>query len=347
MSLKYARIVNNVGSLSLVLPGDFNTQMIRIPDGRIEVWRKLPGGREYLDTETTWLIKAVEYDRDAKGKVTIALEADTPLCVFREPGRFVNYTAGSAQASQTSALDDMIKTIASQNAGSSATAARDLSAYLSIAPNLTSAPSGSKAFAWRDCLKVMQEIAASSTQVGTYLAFDIVAPTPDTLEFRTYIGQRGVDHTFPNGNNPVIIGPEFGNMGECSLRYDYRNEITYALAAGQGQGADRLTATSQDTVRQGVSPFGLREQFVDATSYTSTTGLSAEADTVVRAGRPRTIFKGKLLDTPDTRYGVHWAWGDFVTVQAFGQSFDCRIDAVTVTVARGQETIDAILRNDQ
>lgn len=348
VSLQYSRVVNEIGSLVLTLPSTFNTSMLRLPDGRIEVWRKLPGGREYLDTETVWLIKVVEYDRDDRGQVVIRVEADTPLCILREPGRFVNYNSSlSSSVVSSVAADDAIKTIVKQNAGSSATdTSRDLSAYLSVAANNTLAPTLTKSFAWREVLKVIQEIAASSAQAGTYLAFDIVAPTPSTLEFRTYVGQRGVDHRFPNGNNPVLIGPEFGDMGECSLRFDYRDEVTYALAGGQGNGAARVTASAQDNTRTGASPFGLREKFVDATSYDTTTGLTAEAQAVVRAGRARTIFKGKLLDTPDTRYGVHWGWGDFVTAQAFGQSIDCRIDAVTVKVERGKETIQAVLRND-
>jgi hypothetical protein len=49
---------------------------------------------------------------------------------------------------------------------------------------------------------------------------------------------------------------------------------------------------------------------------------------------------------PDSRYGVDWAWGDYVTAQAFGQLIDCRIDAVSVSVkpGAGYERIDAWLR---
>lgn len=353
VSLKYPRVVNNWSTLELVLPNSFDQTLLRIPDGRIEVWRRIPGStREVLDTEAVWLIKAPEWERDDRGNETLTIEADHPLCILKEPGRFVNYDSSSeTNADFTSQpYDDAIKTIAQQNIGASdsslSTQSRNLSAYISIAPNLSQAPIGSKSFSWRACLKTMQEIANASAQASTYLAFDIVAPTPATLEFRTYTQQRGVDHRFPNGINPIIIGPEFGNMGACTLREDWRNEITYALAGGKGEGSARLTAESYDSARIGASPFGLREQFVDATQYSTTTGLAAEAAAVVRNGRPRAIFKGKLLDTPDTRYGVHWGWGDFVTVQAFGQSFDCRIDAITVTVANGKETIDAWLRND-
>ena len=347
VSLKYSRVVNTWSTAVLVLPGHFDTSLLRIPDGRLEIWRKpAPSTTLVLDTETTWLMKKPVWERDAKGNQSITVEADTPLSLLKEPGRFVDYAAGSAQALQTDFADDMIKVIARQNIGGSAIASRDLSAYISIAPDLSLAPSTTKAFAWRDCLKAMQEIAATSAEQGVYLAFDIVAPTPSTYALRTYVGWRGTDHRSPNGANPVIIGPEFGNMGECELSLDYRNEITYAVAGGRGDGADRLLGDAVDSVRVGASPFGWREKFVNATQYTTTTGLDAEAEAAVRGGRPRLTFRGRLLDVPGCRYGVHWQWGDYVTVQAFGQSFDCRIDAITVTVQNGRESIDAWLRSD-
>lgn len=347
VSLKYTRVVNDIGSLTIELPNSFNTSLLRAPDGRIEVWRQIPGGLPYLDTGTTWLIKKVTSARDDRGLLTTVVEADTPLSILREPGRFVNYNADDAASSFTAtAYDDAMKTIVRQNAGTGTSGQRNIAAYLSIAGNLSLAPAGSKAFAWRDVLKVLQEIATASAQNSVYLAFDIVAPTPDTLEFRTYTQQRGTDHRFPAGLNPIIIGPDFGNMGACNLTTDWRDEITYALAAGRGEGSERLGASAIDSTRMGMSPFGWREKFVNATQYDSTTGLSAEAEAMVRNGRPRRIFRGKILDVPDTRYGVHWAWGDFVTVQAFGESFDARIDAIEVEVRQGRETINAWVRGD-
>ncbi len=347
--LEYSRVVNNVSTLKLTLPGNFNTQFLIIPDGRIEVWRKLDSGMEYLDTNTIWLIKKIDQKIDGSGLQTIVVEADTPLSILREPGRIVNYYAGQSQAVYASApADNQIKEVARDNIGADAAGSRNISAYISIDPNLGLGASVAKSFAWRECLKVMQEFADASTTSGTYVAFDIEADTPTTLVFRTFTQQRGVDHRFPNGVNPVLISPEMGNLGETLLSVDYRNEITYVQAGGKGDSTNRLIASSQDLARQGVSPFGLREYFKDATQYTSTTGLSAEADAVLRSGRARTIFQGRLIDTPDTRYGVDWGWGDYVTASAFGQQFDCRIDAVSVSVkpGGGYERIDAWLRSN-
>ncbi len=313
------------------------------------MWRKLDSGREYLDTDTIWLIKKVTRKIDASGLQSIVVEADTPLCVLREPGRFVFAYAGTAQSTYASApADNQIKQVARESIGTLATggAARDLSAYISIDPNLSLGANVAKSFAWRDCLKTMQEFANASTTAGVYVAFDVVATTPTTLTFRTFTQQRGVDHRLPGGINPVLISPEMGNLGEVLFSQDYRDEITYVLAGGKGENSARLTAAAQDTARQGLSPFGIRDYFKDATQYDTLTGLAAEADATLRAGRVKTIFQGRLIDMPDSRYGVDWAWGDYVTAQAFGQLIDCRIDAVSVSVkpGAGYERIDAWLR---
>jgi len=347
LSLEYSRVVNNVSTLKLTLLGDFPTQYIINPDGRIEVWRKLDSGREYLDTNTIWLIKKVTQKIEASGLQTIVIEADTPLCLLREPGRFVSYFAGEAQSTYTSApADNQIKQVARENIGTSAAAARTLSAYISIDPNLGLGASVAKSFAWRECLKVMQEFADASTTAGTYVAFDIVADSPTSLVFRTFTGQRGVDHRFPNGINPVLISPELGNLGEVVFSQDYRDEATDVLAGGKGDGSARMIAAVSDTTRIGQSPFGWREYFQDATQYDTTAGLSAEAQATLRSMRVKTIFQGRLIDMPDSRYGVDWAWGDYVTAQAFGRLIDCRIEAVSVSVkpGAGYERIDAWLR---
>ena len=349
LTLEYSRVVNAVSTLKLTLPGNFNTQYLIVPDGRIEVWRKLDSGREYLDTNVVWLIKKIDQKIDASGLQTIVVEADTPLSILREPGRFVAYAAGGANTVYAAApADNQIKAVARANIGTGTSGGRDISAYISIDPNLSLGASVAKSFALRECIKVMQEFADASTTAGTYVAFDIEADTPTTLVFRTFTQQRGVDHRFPDGVNPVIISPEMGNLGETLLSVDYRNEITVATAGGKGEGSQRLFATAQDTARQGVSPFGYREYFKDATQYNSTAGLSAEADAILRSGRARTIFQGRLISTPDSQYGVDWAWGDYVTAQAFGQLIDCRIDAVSVSVkpGGGYERIDAWLRSN-
>lgn len=349
LSLKYSRVVNDVSTLTLELPSNFNTQLIRIPDGRIEVWRRIDGGREYLDTEVTWLIKAMRFRRDEQGRISIIVEADTPLSILREPGRIAYGFAGTTAVTFGSgAADDHIKNVGYYNIGVLASSGRNISTYVSIQPSTAQASSVSKAFAWRDCLKVCQELAQASTTTGIYCAFDIVAPTPTTFELRTYVGQRGVDHRFPGGNNPVLLSPDMGNLGETDMRFDYRDMASVVTIGGAGQGSARAIQDTSDATLKVLSPFSYRELFVENTQTADATALQNDAKAALRKARPRITFAGKIIETRDTKYGVHWAWGDYVTAQDFGRSFDCRIEAVTVSVNPGNdyETIEAWLRSE-
>lgn len=356
VKLQYTRVVNDVGALKIWLPASFDTRLIRIPDGRIEVWRSIPGTvNEVLETETTWLIKALEYDRDREGNVVILVEADSPLAVCRE--RISDYPATSGQNEANDAADNVLKQLFKYNCGENVTGtsifpagepvtARNVSALISVPPELSQGPTIRRSYAFKNVLLIMQDVAQASADAGVYVAFDIVAPLPHTLEFRTYLYQRGVDHRFPGGVNPVIFGADFGNVGESVMRLDYRKEVTFARGGGAGQAFNRIFGSAWDIVRINASPFGRREAFVQATQETTVTGCNNAAAASVRGGRPRLTYKGRILDTPETRYGVHWAWGDVVTVQDFGQQFDCRVDAVTVTIDDDEETIDAWVRND-
>ena len=88
-----------------------------------------------------------------------------------------------------------MKTIIDANMGSGATdATRDLSSLLTIQKSFSLAPDIDISYSRRQLLDVLQDIAAYSWKNGTYLTFDIVYTGPGTLEFRTYVGQRGVDH---------------------------------------------------------------------------------------------------------------------------------------------------------
>lgn len=346
VSLKYSRVVNDVSTLTLVLPSDFPDYLLRLPDGRIEVWRRLASGREYLDTETFWLIKSVQYTRDESGKRQVTVEAVSLLSIFGDPGRVVyGYLTSYVDTVLSSPADTLIQAFVFHAIGANAA----IAGIRGLPQIVQTGSFGQGAFVyknatWRNLLKVLQEIAETSTQNGSYIAFDIVVPTPSTLEFRTYAGQRGVDHRFPSGVNPVLLSPEFGNLGNTTLRKDWTDVASEVYCGGKGEGSTRMLGDQASTALRDVSPFGQRETFIELSNSASQNELDNEAAAELRARRPRITFRGKIIETQDTQYGVHWGWGDYVTAQDFGQSFDCRIDAITVTVEQGKETIEAYVR---
>lgn len=340
-SCVYARTVNDYGTLSLVLPPIYPISLFK-EDGRISIYRSINGAPAYLEMETIWFIRKITQRSPDSGEDTIEIEAYDALYLLTS--RTIAYATDTFESSKTVFADDMMKEIIDENVGASATdTARDLSTYLSIQANLSAAPSISKEFARRNyVLDLLQEIAQASKTAGTYLAFDIVAPTATTLEFRTYTQQRGTDHRFPGGSPPLLIGDVYNNLTNVEYTNDFTDEVTYVYAVGRGE----VTATSSDTTRINVSPFNRREQSINTTNAATVAAIIDEADAGVRAGRPRVYFSGQLIDTPQATYGLHYRFGDYVTASYRGQSIDCRIDSIQVTLADGKETIATQLRSD-
>lgn len=336
---EYVRAENGVGALSLTLPSRYPKSLFK-KDGAIEIWRSVDGGQPYLDTGTVWQIRRPLKVIKGSQRLWRINCFDLNHLLKR---RVVDYAAGSAQADQSRAADDLGKQIVRENQGSSATdTSRSWATYLDVQANATAGPTVTKKFSERNVLTVLQEIAQASFNAGTYLVFDTVCSVPPgsgsamKFEFRSYTGQRGVDHRFPGGNPPLLIGPDFGNLDDIEYQEDAENEITRAIVGGQGQQAARAFRRKNDTTRQGESPFALIEAFQNATGEASTAGLDVEADALLKSGRPRRTLTGQIVPTSGLIYGVHYNWGDYVTAQVDGDSFDAHLNMVHVTRTRDE-----------
>jgi hypothetical protein len=261
--------------------------------------------------------------------------------------RIVDYPAGNAMATVTSGVaDDSIKRIIRENLGASATdTTRDLtSAGLSVAANTAQGAAVVYSFPWRNVLSVCQAIAEASREAGTAVYFDIepTVSTNLTFTFQTYPTRRGSDRT-----SSTLVGYDIGNMASPSLDEDYTSEVNWCRAGGQGEEADRMTATSQDTERSGASVWARAEYFQDARHLTTSAALTDAADARVSAGRPRLRFEGTLVSTPSTLYGRDWGHGDTLSCVYAGRQFDADIRGVRVEVdISGNETIEAKLEAD-
>jgi hypothetical protein len=98
------------------------------------------------------------------------------------------------------------------------------------------------------------------------------------------------------------------------LRYDYTKEANLVYGGGQGEGDYRTIAEVSDDTRIGSSVWNRREKFADARNEPTADGVSNKAEEVLNENKPLHRFTAKLLDTPQTRYGVDWSFGDKVVV---------------------------------
>lgn len=339
--LEWARKENDVGVMYLDLPRYTQYEQYLRKDLRLELQRTI-GTKTYLVGQTQWYLRRWQYISQ-NGLKSVHLTAFDNNYLLSDPE--IEYASDSAQASKTAAIDDMIKAIVRENQGSLATdTTRDLSTYLSVQADLTLAPSTSKAFSRRPMLTVLQELATESFQRGTYLAFDTEYVSSAMMEFRTYAGQRGINHG-RTSNNPVIINESRSSLVNPVLDYDYSTELTVVTAGGQGQGADRAIKTVTDPVRLAETPFSRREKFIDTqTARTDLNAIEAEARAALYASRPRVVLTGSIQDTSGLTFGLDYDYGDIVVAEQDTLSFDAHVQAVHVIFEGGKETLDNQIR---
>lgn len=359
-SLDYTLSENEIGPLELVLPGDFDLGANWKKDGLIEVWRSVSGGQPYLEGNKLWLLRDWQWKRAARQVPFWTLSAFECNSIISIDGnisrRDVDYAEFTIGFTHFVAVpcDDIMRAVMRQNFGTLATdTTRDISTYLSIGADLSAAPIANKDFARQPVLKVLQDLARTSYEKGTYLVFDIACVTPPSsgsgsflFQFNTFTGQLGIDHTFPNGNPPLILSPELNNLDNVVYAYEAQSEITRGIATGQAYGISQAVARADDTARQGESPFGLIESTRNAAGAANATALTDEALAELRAGIPRETLTGSIVNNSGLLYGLDWRWGDYVTAQVGSKSFNAHINRVHVRVDRDNETIDGSLRGN-
>jgi hypothetical protein len=337
--LEYGRAENKVGFLTLDLDPNANPALLSLfrVDAILEPWRQVGANAPYLDGESVFFLRKKGRAIDGQGREVIRLTAYDANYLL--DGHNAAYSAGAAQVTKASvALDNMMKAAVRENLGALATdTTRDLSARLTVQADLTLAPTSNKDFSRRQILTTLQEMANDSLQKGTYLAFDVVYVSPGVLEFRTYTGQRGVNHGRTSGNQ-VLISRERKNFELPELIEDHTEEYNYIYAGGQGVGSDRVICTATNAAAVGLSPWNRREKFIDARNTATTASVQAEADAGLQANRARKTLTGEIIDTAGCLDGVHYRWGDVVYAEAWGDGFDAHLNALHVTIENGRET---------
>ena len=346
ISLSYTRVLNSIGRLTLVMPSDFDVSIAKI-DRKIEVWRKPATGAQSL--ENAFFIRRPLTRTKVNGVTNFRLHApDLTELLSR---RIIAYTAGSSQAEKSGFADDMMKEIVEENLGASAIAARDLTdAGFTIAADVSLGPSLEKSFSRRNVLDVINDLSDAAREAGTEVYFDVVQSSPAigvdnaTLEFRTYIDQRGQDRRVGVGGEPIQIGLEFGNLEFPDFEEDYSEEVNFVYAGGQGEGEDRVIQTASDDPRINISIWNRREIFRDARHQQNPASVLDTAESRLIQGRPKQRFSGELISIPGSEYGKDWGFGDRITVIYEGRQMEAMIRAVSVSLDQtGDESIRGLL----
>lgn len=347
VSFRYVKAVNEKGFFTVSAPANEWPMEWRGLDYQYHFWRRPNGGEWKLDF--VGLAKD-RFSDTVQGVTTKRVEGFGVNDIL--DARIIAYKSGTAGASKTDYLDDMMKAVVYDNFGAGATDARNIVSpfRLSIAADLSDAPNVKKAFAYENVLETLQslcETSAGQASGAVELFFDVVctgynSAGQPTFEFRTYTGQPGVDRT-DNGSNSSAVVFSLANANIDNVHYQriFSAERNYIYAGGLGLEDDRNVAEASDDTRIGESPINRRELFVSAT-HLEDAEIAEGAYEALNENRPTRKLTCDLLDTETTPYGVAWEWGDKVTVYYEEGKFDEVVRVVEVRVdSNKKETISA------
>ena len=341
-SLEYIKTQNAIGSLVMNIPrGLMQYDQFSVGD-IFEVWRE-KGGVLELQNETAYFLQNWEMYADSEGAEYIQLTCSDANWLL-DTAVVIAYST-SAPADKTDIPDDMMKEIVREQLGSLADADRQ---KLLVAPDLSAAGASiSKSFAYRNVLTVLQELCeVAQEKNGIWLGFDVIRTAPGVFEFRTYTGQRGVNHNRHSGD-PRMVGRQYGNLSESTFGTYHGDERNFVVVGGQGEDLDRELVYRWNYDRWHASKWNRREHFKDSRDDESTAALEADGDAALDEFKPKQLLTGTLHDTPGMQYNIHYQFGDVLSVEAFGYFVDCRVKSVRVKVDQdGGEQLDIKLEGE-
>jgi hypothetical protein len=343
--LQYVRVLNDVGRWVITLPADTVDSSLLVDDAVIEIWRGRPRGRYHLQM-VGFLRRPEWFDERGRDMLTLSGPDANELLTTRT---IASGATLSDSRKTSTAIDDVMKAIVRENLGSDASADRDLSDLdFTVEADASAGPITSRSYPRKSVLVTLQELGRSARAQGVSVYFDIV-PTPFgssvAFEFRTFITRRGSDRR-SSSPRPTVFSRERGNLEAPSLARDAGGEITYLYAGGQGEGDDREVVELSNDDRINASPWGRREGWASVATQNTTDEITATAEAILDAERPRWEFVANLKSTPQTEFDVDWTFGDSVTTEYRDQQFDGDVDRLRVTRDR-QEVIEAAVESQE
>ena len=328
-----ARSENIIGSGEIIFTG-WDIYEYLAPEKMIGISRNFPKGYKSLIGNTYWIIVRRSKIR-RNGKKYTSVQVEDLLTLLDR--RIIAYSPGTAQATKTTNSDDMMKAVFYENYQTGTN--RNISSVITAGSNKSEAPIITKSFDYAKVIDTFQDIAKTSYQTGTYLAFDIVPLAANKYEFQTFINFRGNDRR-SSQQNPLVITDI--NIGDFEFTEDYSTVATAVYARGQGEQVVEVVDTSRER-----SNIGRREILVSANSSGSNASILTEALAALKNYRSRLVISANFLPSPEMEFERNFNFGDFVTIQLEKQSYDVRISSFVISIdENGKELLQILFRTD-
>lgn len=345
-----SQVVNGIGQFSMVLPANFDINLVDAPDRMVQIWRA-PRGSSAKELWRPYFIRDFGYTTSA-AKEFLNISGPDAKDLLRR--RIVAAFSGSSQSSKFTQADDMMKEIVTEAIADGIDPApaegTRVWADLSVQGDLSLGPIIDRSFSFKELMTesgggLLPAIAKAAREAGTEVFFDVVVKTVSssaiTFEFRTFTGQPGQDVS-----DSVLFSREKGNLKNAFYSKSRRGEINYVYAGGQKPGSARNIQQVADSTRYLESQWNRCEGFADARDQANNDSVTAAGNSVLERGRPRIRAGGDPVDTRSTRFGRDWDFGDKVRFKYRNIEFDSIIRAVSITVKGNRETVRARLDSE-
>lgn len=348
---QFVRTANDLGWFNLTL-GKVDPRLLSV-DNLLEFYRTPLGSAPVL--MGVGFLRSWVYGEDPTGSVSVELNGPDQMDLLNR--RIVAYVEETAMWDKgPDYADDLMKDVVSENMGPTSTdpwynrGRAYPASHFSIAPKESLGRSDTQmVIQFREVLAVLQDMADYSSWpssddafIGTPVWFDLDYIGPAEFMFRTWVPIRGIDRTLGTNVAPLVFSRQAGNLSNPRLRFDYSDEVNIAYGLGPGTGDNRMVDPENDVPRERLSIWNLQEGVAPAQEEDTLIGVAVRAYHKMQEKRPHVIFEGELVDTPQTRFGVDWGYGDIVAVRFQGMEFDGRVDGYNYTMdEEGRESVTA------
>lgn len=332
--LDYTLVVNEIGSLTLEIPGEYGGDLGE--DYRLEIYRNgdLLGETQFLVTHDGGRLSQ-------DGEFVTAIQASSALSILRWP--IVNCAPGTLYSHHSGYAGNIIKALIRQNIGALATdTSRDMSEHLVVQANADDGAILAIDAGWQRLMDTVKQVVAGSAENGVDLYYDIVKNDSGLLELRTYTGQRGDDLS-----TTMALSPERQNLAQPVLVKDYTAAANRVIVAGTGQEIWRNVVEVPNSDQVNNSPWGyIKEHFYATEQAKTATEAVSFGEAYIRRNANKISVSGKPTSTEGVQYGVHYKWGDKITVEFLGYIAVVYLHRVHGTVRDGNETIEVEARGN-
>lgn len=345
-SLRYSRIINDVGKIVLELPySEYYESLFKL-DTFLEVYRTSPTDSLALIKEGTYFVRLFERMENESNEERYMLGGvSLEHLLFRRQIDYRDDPLGAGgYSTKAGAGDDVILEYIDEQCGATASAPRQFPNFTVAASGGIGQPVGARKALKDNLLKVCQELADQG-DVDFYLE----RSTGNTITaYSEVIGSnKSKGMNYPN--NPfVYLTPIRGNLGQPHLTYDRRKEGNFLYAQGEGQGENR---TLSEFIASGTadSPYNRVEFYMSKQSAEKSDPYQLQTSAIAKLQEKQAKVEFNFEPTglePGNLYREDWDIGDIITIGWGAIERDVRVMEVDIQVNSQGDRINVTLEEE-